>query len=475
MGLMDFFIRPEPVSYGTAKGLNTLQINRIAADLRTARDKVNNQMAKRELLEKQREAAVKVKTEAEEQLGVFGLVQILLQKTSDYARQQVNYNAVGSSLSVGKIYTHASNGEPKKVLGYRMATAEAKVAAATVDTWVFETVYPTTRPFVLVVKDGVEDGSIKISLVENAVELTSFLVSDVDSLVTMVNASDYIRVKTKGTTLPKANAGVEFKGGNNGDAVTVTNYTAFLDEIEADGTANAFSLDGVSDESIISTVIAWVKDVRQEGFYVSFVTGGPKAWDSATDTANAKSREINYRPVINVGNGCDGYTAAEMAIFVAARVAAVALNSSLTDETVPYQAVNVRLKKSVRERAKKAGTIIFVAKGDTVEIDEGVNTLTSPKSGEVKEMGSIRVSSTIDYVVHDLELFGEEYKKAKSNTDSFRATYATTVQQQYLDPLVAQEILKEGASYEPDPDYYGENATKKAKANEAFFVGDITR
>ena len=153
-------------------------------------------------------------------------------------------------------------------------------------------------------------------------------------------------------------------------------------------------------------MIAWVKDVRQEGFYVSFVTGGPKAWDSATDTANAKSREINYRPVINVGNGCDGYTAAEMAIFVAARVAAVALNSSLTDETVPYQAVNVRLKKSIRERAKKAGTVIFVAKGDTVEIDEGVNTLTSPKSGEVKEMGSIRVSSTIDYVVHDLELFG---------------------------------------------------------------------
>ena len=89
MGLMDFFIRPEPVSYGTVKGLNTLQINRIAADLRTARDKVNKQMAKRELLEKQREAAVKVKTEAEEQLGVFGLVQILLQKTSDYARQQV--------------------------------------------------------------------------------------------------------------------------------------------------------------------------------------------------------------------------------------------------------------------------------------------------------------------------------------------------------------------------------------------------
>lgn len=385
------------------------------------------------------------------------------------------YHAVGSNLSVGKVYEHATKGEPKKVLCYRMATAEAKVAAATLDdTWVFETLYPTTRPFVLVVQAGVEDGSVKVSLVENAVELTSFLVSNVDSLVSMVNASEYIRVKTKGAELPKVTAGVTFANGSNGEKVTVTNYSAFLEDLEADGTANAFSLDGVEEEDIIASVIAWLKAVRQEGFYVSFVTGGPKDWDFAIDTANAKSREINYRPVINVGNGCDGYSAAEMAIFVAARVAAVALNSTLTDETVPYQAVNKRLKRTVRERARQAGTLIFVAKGDTVEIDEAVNTLTSPKAPEVSEMGSIRVASTIDYVVHDLELFGEEYKKAKSNTEAFRATYATTVEQNYLQPLVAQEILKEGVYYIPDPEYYGDNATKKPKANEAFFTGDIT-
>lgn len=384
------------------------------------------------------------------------------------------YHAVGSVLSVGKVYEHATKGEPKKVLCYRMATADAKVAAATVGTWVFETVYPTTRPFVLVVQEGVETGSIKLSLIENSVELTSFLVSNVDSLVSMVNASEYIRVKTKGDTLPAANAGVKFENGSNGSVVTVTNYSNFLEELEADGTANAFSLDGVADESIIATVIAWLKEVRQEGFYVSFVTGGPSDWDFAIDTANAKSREINYRPVINVGNGCDGYTAAEMAIFVAARVAAVALNSTLTDETVPYQTVNKRLKRRVRERARQAGTLIFVAKGDTVEIDEAVNTLTSPKAPEVAEMGSIRVSSTIDYVVHDLEVFGEEYKKAKSNTPAFRATYATIVEQNYLQPLVNQEILKEGVYYKPDPEYYDDGATKKAKANEAFFTGDIT-
>lgn len=384
------------------------------------------------------------------------------------------FNAVGSTLSVGKVYTHAAKGEPKKVICYRMASSEAKVASATVGTWTFETLYPTTRPFTIVVQEGVAEGSVKISLVENAVELTSFQASDVNTLVSMVNESEYIRVKTKGDALPEANAGVEFKGGNNGNVVTVKNYSAFLEELEADGTANAFSLDGVSDDSIIATVIAWVKEVRPEGFYVSFVTGGPLTWDSDTGAANAKSKEINYRPVINVGNGCDGYSAAEMAIFVAARVAAVALNSTLTDETVPYTMVNKRLKRHTREVAKQSGTLLFVAKGDTVEIDEAVNTLTSPKAPEVKEMGSIRVSSTIDYVVHDLEVFGEEYKKAKSNTEAFRATYATTVEQNYLQPLVAQEILKEGVYYIPDPEYHGENATKKPKANEAFFTGDIT-
>lgn len=89
MGLMDFFIKPEPVHYGTVKELDTLRINQIAADIRTAREKVERNKAKRELLENQRTDAVKKKAEAEDRLGIFGMVQVLLQKTSDYARQQV--------------------------------------------------------------------------------------------------------------------------------------------------------------------------------------------------------------------------------------------------------------------------------------------------------------------------------------------------------------------------------------------------
>lgn len=89
MNLLEQFTRPTAVNYGTVKELDSLQINRIASDLKTCRDKVNGYKAKRELLERQREKAVEVKEEAESRLGVFGMVQILLQKTSDYARQQV--------------------------------------------------------------------------------------------------------------------------------------------------------------------------------------------------------------------------------------------------------------------------------------------------------------------------------------------------------------------------------------------------
>lgn len=384
------------------------------------------------------------------------------------------FHAVDSQMSVGSVYNHASKGKPRKVLGFRMATDSAKPAEATVGAWVFETLYPTTRPFVISVKETVEDEAVKLVLTENGVELANFLVSDAASLIEMVNASEYIRVKTSAKDLPSANAGVAFANGNNGSTVTVQNYSQFLDEIEADGTANAFSLDGVEDASINVTVLAWLATARQEGFYVTYVAGGPLTWDSAIDTANAKSKEYNSRAVINVGNGCEGYSSAEIAIFVAARVASVALNGSLTDETVPYTTVNKRLKKIDRERARQSGTLIFVANGDTVEIDEGVNTLTSPVAPEVAEMGSIRVASTIDYVVHDLEEFGNEYKKGKSNTDEFRETYAATVQQNYLQPLVDQEILKAGVYYKPDPDYHGDNAIYKPKANEAFFVGDIT-
>jgi hypothetical protein len=393
------------------------------------------------------------------------------------------FNAVVASLTAYKINTLAFKGQPQKVQAFRMATVAAAKATATINDTVpaksleLETLYPTDRAFVAVVKAGLAGGASKrIEITEGGVLLMAVEDDTLAGLETKLNLSEFVRVKSKGTQMPATTAGVSFAGGNNGAVVTATEYSAFLTEVEADRNAQAFALDGNSTDAIITVAETWVRRVRTEGLYITFVNGGPTAWDSDLSQANTKSKAFNYRGVINVGNGADGYTAAEMAIFVAARAASVALNRTLTDEPVPFQLLN---KKSAvlpgnRVTAKESGTLIFVMKGDKVLIDEGVNTLTTAPAGESKEMGKIRINNTLDQIAKDLEVFGSEYKRDKSNTDEARETYAATVETTYLTPLQAMEVIQPGFFYRPDPQYHGDKAVYTPKIDEAFFHADLT-
>lgn len=80
------------------------------ADLRAASQAIATKIGQRDLLTSQKEGAVDRKAAAENELASFDLVQILLQKTSDYARQQAKKRIeeiVTSALSVvfGKDYS----------------------------------------------------------------------------------------------------------------------------------------------------------------------------------------------------------------------------------------------------------------------------------------------------------------------------------------------------------------------------------
>lgn len=382
------------------------------------------------------------------------------------------FNGENTDLTANKVATHAWKGSPQKLLGYRMATGTAAkglctIPGATGTALELETLYPSDRAFKAVVKDGVIAGSKVVEIIEGSTKLVSADGEDIDTIAAKLDESDYVRVKTKGAELPSDTAGIDFTGGNNGSAVTATEYSAFLDVIEADGTANTFSLDGTTDEAILLTAETWTKRVRNEGIYITFVRGGAYA---SLSEANTKSKDLNHRAVINVGNGCDGYTAADMAIFIAARVASIALNRTVTDEVVDYTAVNKTLKPAERVTAKESGTLIFVQKGDFVEIDEGVNTLTAPGSDERKEMGKIRVNNTIDFITRDLEAFGDEYKKDRSNTQEARETYAATIENDYFRPLAAMEVVRDDYFFIPDPEYHGDDAVFNPKIDEAFFA-----
>ena len=387
---------------------------------------------------------------------------------------KVLFNGDKTALTANLIYKLAFKGKPQRVLGYRMATAAAAKGEATLaEGWVLETLYPSARSFTAVVKDALSGGKV-VEIVEAGIKLMSVEDATVAGLTAKLNNSDFVRVKTAGAALPANTAGVEFAGGNNGHAVTATEYAAFLETMEGDRTANAFALDAVTDNGIITTVEEWVKRVRPEGFYVTFVNGGPSAWDTNIAAANDKSKSFNFRGIINVGNGADGYTAAEMAIFIAARAGSVPLNRTLTDEVIDFKKVNKKLLYGQRVVAKESGTIVFVQKGDVVVIDEGVNTLTTPGAGEVIEFGKIRVNNALDHIAKDLEAFGDKYKQDKSNTQEARETYAATVENTYLRALQAMEVIQPGYFYRPDPEYHGKDAVFSPKIDEAFFYSDIT-
>lgn len=391
------------------------------------------------------------------------------------------FNPTGAAdVTAAKISSHAFKGKPQKVLAYRLAALTAKKGAAALNdsggqmALSLETLYESDRAFVVTIKDSLNlAGGKLLELTENGSLLFRTESKTLDDLATRINYSDYIRVKALGANLPANVAGVAFTGGNNGAAVTAADYSAFLDQLEADGTANAFSLDAVTDESLLAAAATFVKRVRDEGFYVTFVRGGPPAWDTNPDAAGTAAAASNHRGIVCVGNGADGHSAADMAIFVAARVASVPLNRTLTDEVVDYVAVNKKLKPGERVTAKQNGLLVFVTDGRAVVIDEGVNTLTVPHADEVAEMGKIRINNALDQIAHDLEVFGDEYKKALSNTDEARKTYAATVEESYYKGLVTMQVLQPGASYRPDPEYHGKDAVYHPKVDEAYFVSEV--
>jgi hypothetical protein len=394
---------------------------------------------------------------------------------------RTKYNGHRTTLSARLVQELAFKGKPQRLLTYRMASADAKKGEATLNdnaagvALVLETRYPSDRAFVAAVKTGLVSG-VTVEILEGTVLHAKVDADTLDELVEKLNGTTVVRVKTKGTNLPTVTAGVPFAGGNNGVSVTVNEYEAFLTAILADGTANAFAFPGITDEAILTTATTWLKEVRDEGFYTAFVRGGAKAWDNDLSLANAVSKQMNQRYLHNVGNGADGYSAAEIATFIAARVGSVPLNRTITDEVVDFKELNnvTAVTPGERVKAKEAGTIIFVKKGDVIEIDEGVNTLTTPHAGEVKEYGKIRVSNALDHIAKDLEKFGDEYKKDKSNTPEARETYAATVENTYLRGLVGMEVLQDGAWYRPDPEYHGDAAIYNPKIDEAFFHADIT-
>lgn len=89
MNFLELMDRPPEATRTVLPSINGYLYNKIGVDLDNTNDKLVAATAKRDLLQKQRATAVQEQEEAKAQLGIYDKVQLLLQKTSDYARHQV--------------------------------------------------------------------------------------------------------------------------------------------------------------------------------------------------------------------------------------------------------------------------------------------------------------------------------------------------------------------------------------------------
>lgn len=103
MNFLELLDRPPEAKRTAIPSINGYLYNKLSADLSRTNDKLVAATAKRDLLQRQRATAVQEQEEAKQQLGVYDKVQLLLQKTSDYARRQVKdriENIVSEALNV---------------------------------------------------------------------------------------------------------------------------------------------------------------------------------------------------------------------------------------------------------------------------------------------------------------------------------------------------------------------------------------
>ena len=396
-------------------------------------------------------------------------------------------SAVGQTGA--KVAAHAWKGPdlPNIVLAYRMATADAAAATCVLNdtgaaaALTLSGAYKGTRAnsFLATVKvNALDDTKKDLELYEGSILRATYTGATVKDVADAVNADgEYVTAAVtagKDAAVLANVASSPFAGGDDGETLLAADYTTMLDALETQVFNTVAMGTATTDEAILAAVELWVRDVRAQGKYIAWVRGGPSSWDSNITESGTKSKAINYRGIVNVGNGVDGFTAAEMAIYVAALLCALPLNQSVADYVTPYDNVNKRLKVADRTQAKADGTLVFVMDGESVVIDEAVNTLSVPLNSESTEFGKIRISLTLDTITNDVEAFGKGWVGKRSNTAASRDAFAAAVTTEYLAALERKELIQPGYYYIPNPEYHGPTPVYTPEVDEAYFIADIT-
>lgn len=382
----------------------------------------------------------------------------------------------GGATALTTLYL-ALLGGPKKLLAYRIADGTAAEASLKLNnsegtaSLLLKAKYPGKRgnSFKVTIQPSLSvSGSKELKLYEGSMLLRTFALGSgsAELAAAAINADTanlWITAEAIGEGALADVSGTTLTDGESGiSGVTNAGYVAAIAAFETQD-FHVLTLDGVSDPALRTSIVAWVKRVREEGKGVLAVLGGSAADDTGADAVSkaiTRSAVTDYEGVVNVGTGAvlngKEYSSAQIAAWVAGLIAGQSLKESTTYAASPFDDVTRRWTRSEQEQAVQGGVFLLVHDGRRVKVLRGVNSLISPREGQNKGWKKIRKIRVIDQINADLQRTAEDYYIGKVNNTEEGRLALVGAGKQYLQTLAAESVIEAtGFDVTLDPRFYG--------------------
>jgi hypothetical protein len=368
-------------------------------------------------------------------------------------------------------------GGAKTVLGYRLADGDAAkgtltlkdtTGAGAVDVLRLDTKYESARDFRITTRTNPVDSSKQdVVLYEGTTILRTFTFTSgtggTDNAVAAINGDTGNKwaVATKlaaGNGILAALTSQPLTGGDNGTAAVVNqDYTDALPFFEA-RPFNLFTLDGMTDSALQSSVVAWVKRLREEGKGIIAILGGTSVADADPTLGNARSALFNHEGVVNVITSVvmDGvtYTSAQVAPFIAGLIGGQKLSESITYAVCPFSDVSPRLTHNQIVAALQAGSLVIVHDGEKVKVEQGINSLSSLSQGQNDQWKKIRAIRVMDSINADLlKAASDNYIGKVNNNDEGKVALINACKR-YMQTLFLGGLVETDYVVQLDPAYH---------------------
>ncbi|NJI81877.1 phage tail protein [Clostridioides difficile] len=267
---------------------------------------------------------------------------------------------------------------------------------------------------------GIRGNDLKVIVTTNIDDNTKFDVvtlldnkkvdTQIAKVITDLIDNDYVSWK-KDATL-EATAGLVFSNGTNGEAITGTEYQAFLDKIES------YSFNALG-------CLATTTEIKS--LFVEFTKRMRDRVGAKFQTVLYKKSDADYEGVVSVENKIKdaGLLESSLIYWTTGAIAGCDINKSNTNKKYAGEFdVDVNYTQIQLEEALKTGKFIFHKVGDEVHVLEDINTFvsfTDDKNDDFSSNQSVRV---LDQIANDIAiLFNDKYLGKVPNDKAGRISF----------------------------------------------------